>query len=410
MPLYAVGSRVLKGTSEKARDYLTFLCSVKPNRRTGSQGNRDATEWFARIVDDLGYEVDASPFSCLDYVAGESSLISGNSTFEIYIGPYSMPCDTKAELVTVTTAAELENCTCDGKILLMKNDICGEQLMPKNFVFYNPDHHKRIYSLLEDKCPAGIITATAKLPDLVGALYPFPLIVDGDFDIPNVFCTDAVGETISEKTEETFSLKIDAERIPTTASNVIARLNSDRRKKIVITAHIDAYENSPGASDNASGTVVLLLLAEMLKIYGGDSAIEIVAINGEDHYSVAGEMDYLKRYGNALEKVSLSINIDDVGCRVGRCAYSFYDCAPEIVQKTNNVFGRFTGMVKGEPWFNGDHMMFVQKGIPSIALTSENLTELMATITHTSRDTPHIVDERKLVEVAGALKQLICEL
>lgn len=395
---------------KKARSYLNYLCSVKPNRRTGSQGNREATDFFAQVAGDLGYDIDASPFPCLDYVAGESSLVSDDNTFKIYISPYSMPCDTNAELVTVTTAAELENCTCDGKILLMKNDICGEQLMPKNFIFYNPDHHKRIYSLLEDKCPAGIITATAKLPDLVGALYPFPLIVDGDFDIPNIFCTDAVGETISEKNGETFSLKIDSKRIPTTASNVIARLNPDRRKKIVITAHIDAYENSPGASDNASGTVVLLLLAEMLKTYSGDSTIEIVAINGEDHYSVGGEMDYLKRYGDSLENISLAINIDDVGYRVGRCAYSFYDCAPEIVQKAKNVFGRFNGMVEGEPWFNGDHMIFVQKGIPSIALTSENLGALMANITHTSRDTPDIVDERKLVEVAGALKQLICEL
>jgi len=64
---------------------------------------------------------------------------------------------------------------------LLKGAICAEQLMPKNFVFYNPDHHKRIYALLEKKKPAGIIAATEKKPEMVGALYPFPLIVDGDF-------------------------------------------------------------------------------------------------------------------------------------------------------------------------------------------------------------------------------------
>ena len=52
----------------------------------------------------------------------------------------------------------------------MLGDICAEQLMPKNFVFYNPDHHKRIYAFLEEKMPAAIITATERKPEMVGAL------------------------------------------------------------------------------------------------------------------------------------------------------------------------------------------------------------------------------------------------
>ena len=32
---------------EEAKEYLDTFCNVKPNRRTGSQGNRDATIYFA---------------------------------------------------------------------------------------------------------------------------------------------------------------------------------------------------------------------------------------------------------------------------------------------------------------------------------------------------------------------------
>ena len=67
-----------------------------------------------------------------------------------------------SELITGTTFAELENCQCKGKILRMRGEICAEQLMPKNFVFYDPDHHKKIYSLLEEKQPAAIVAATEK--------------------------------------------------------------------------------------------------------------------------------------------------------------------------------------------------------------------------------------------------------
>ena len=58
----------------KASEYLKKICSVKPNRRTGSPGNREATNYFAEIVKQLGYSVDTNPFNCLDYKSGQVSL------------------------------------------------------------------------------------------------------------------------------------------------------------------------------------------------------------------------------------------------------------------------------------------------------------------------------------------------
>ena len=46
----------------KASDYLNTLCSVKPNRRTGSAGNWAATEFFADTIQPFGYEIDTTPF------------------------------------------------------------------------------------------------------------------------------------------------------------------------------------------------------------------------------------------------------------------------------------------------------------------------------------------------------------
>ena len=396
-----------KAYSEKAFTYLATLCSVKPNRRTGSPGNREATDFFASVVGNLGYQLDTTPFPCPDYVSGTSNLISGDDPYEVYISPYSMGCDITARLVVVESVEALKNSSCQGQILLMEGGICAEQLMPKNFVFYNPEHHQQIYGLLEDKKPAGIITATSRNPDLVGALYPFPLLVDGDFDIPNVYCSDVVGERLSKKVGEPVHLFIEAQRIQATANNVIARKNPESKGKVVLTAHIDAYEDSPGASDNASGTVVLMLLAEMLADYRGPLDIEIVALNGEDHYSVAGQMDYLERYGSTFDQIVVLINIDDVGYKIGRAAYSFYGCPPDLQDKAGNTFKKFPGMVQGEPWYNGDHMIFVQNGVASIAITAEMVMELMATITHTAQDIPDIVSPAKLVEIAQALSSFI---
>jgi len=346
----------------------------------------------------------------MDYRKKKVSLSFKKNNFDVYISPYSLKCDITAELVAVSTVGELEKISCKGKILLMKDEICSEQLMPKNFVFYNPDHHKKIYAFLEEKKPAAIITATAKNPELVGALYPFPLIVDGDFDIPSVYCTDVIGREISAHINEMFKLIIQTERIPSTASNVIARKNQKNNEKIVVCAHIDAYEETPGASDNASGVVVLLLLAEMLMDYDKSLCIELIAFNGEDHYSTGGQMDYMKRYHSEIEKILLVINVDDVGYKKGKTAFSFYESTDELQQKLHSIFKNYNGLVESTPWYNGDHMIFVQRGKPALTLTSEKMPELMATITHTEKDTLDIIDIASLVKIARALKDSIISL
>lgn len=391
----------------KARQYLDTLCSVHPNRRTGSSGNRAATEFFAHVVQPFGYNIDVTPFPCLDHVRGEAYLAHQGRTFDVIISPYSLGCDVQGELVAVSTEVELARGDCAGKILLMRGEISSEQLMPKNFVFYNPERHQRIVSLLEAKRPAAIITATARQPEQVGALYPFPLIVDGDFCIPNVHCTDTVGDGLAELAGQVFRLLAQGERQPSTAANVLARLNPDAVRKVIVTAHIDAYEDSPGALDNASGTAVLLLLAEVLSGYDGALGIEIVALNGEDHYSAGGQMDYLRRYGDRLDRVLLAINIDDAGYREGNTAYSFYSCSPELEGHAEAVFRYHPSLARGAAWYNGDHMVFVQRGVPSIAFTSACMAELMRTVTHTPLDLPHLVDPFRLVQLAHALDSLI---
>jgi aminopeptidase YwaD len=391
----------------KANNYLNALCSVKPNRRTGSKGNWEATEFFLNAISPFGYEIDANPFACLDHIDEGSALTIGAETFEVFTSPYSLGCDVHADLVAVSTMEELESANCKGKILLMHGEICSEQLMPKNFVFYNPEPHQKMIALLESKGPTAIITATARAPEQVGALYPFPLFVDGDFDIPSVYCRDTVGALLSAKENKSARLQINTKRTPSKARNIIAKRNPDAPQKIVLTAHIDAYENSPGASDNASGTVVLLLLAEMLADYQGDTGIEIAAFNGEDHYSAGGQMDYLVRYREGFPSILMAINIDDVGYKAGKTAYSFYTFPDELEKKAIEVFKEANGLCPGEPWFSGDHMIFVQNQVPAMAFTAEKMPELMRAVTHTSEDTPDLIDSKKLVEIASSLNRLV---
>jgi aminopeptidase YwaD len=189
-------------------------------------------------------------------------------------------------------------------------------------------------------------------------MYPFPLYEDGDFDIPSVYMTDEEGSRLARHAGREVSLDSRAQRIPAKGCNVIARKGANphpctersRSGRVVLFAHIDARMGSPGANDNASGVIVLLLLAELLADYAGHLGIEMVAMNGEDYYSNPGEQQYLAINAGKFDEIILGINLDDVGYYKGNVAYSLYDCPSELASSIHSVFSTHKGIVEGEPW------------------------------------------------------------
>jgi aminopeptidase YwaD len=332
------------------------------------------------------------------------------TSFEVFVSPYSLGCHVRAPLVVVSTVEELEDAEISDKIVLLRGDIAKEQLMPKNFPFYNPDHHKRIIQSLESKKPRAIIAATSRDVVMVGSQYPFPLFEDGDFDIPSVYMAEEEGNRLAGHAGKDISLESRANRIPATGCNVIALKGANPNRRVVLFAHIDARIGTPGANDNASGIVVLLLLAELLANYSGNLGIEIVALNGEDYFSNPGEQQYLALNAGRFDEIILGINLDDVAYYKGNVAYSLYDCPFDIAGSIRTIFSSYEGLVEGEPWYQGDHGLFLMNERPALAITSELLTELMAEITHTPRDRPEIVDTSKLAIVPLALRDLLLHL
>jgi aminopeptidase YwaD len=396
--------------SDKAAAYLQRLCVEIPSRRVGSEGNRAATDFFAGVVASFGFETECPQFDCIDWIQEGADLTINGVPLEAFVGPYSLGCHVRAPLAVVSTVEELEAAEVSDKIVLLRGDVAKEQLMPKNFPFYNPDHHRRIIQLLETKKPRAIIAATSRDLEMVGSTYPFPLFEDGDFDIPSVYMTDEEGNRLTQHAGQEVSLESRAQRVPAKGCNVIARKGADPNRRVVLFAHIDARIGTPGASDNASGVVVMLLLAELLADYAGDLGLEMVAMNGEDYYSNPGEQQWLTLNAGRFDEILLGINVDDVGYYKGKVAYSLYNCPSELASAIHDVVSGYGDLIEGEPWYQGDHGLFLINRRPALALTSERLMELMAEITHTPKDTPEILDPAKLVHVAAALRDLLLRL
>jgi len=394
----------------KAETYLQKLCLEIPSRRVGSAGNRAATDFFAGVVKSFDFETQSPAFDCLDWQSEGVSLTVGDTLFEAFASPYSLGCRVSAPLVVVATVEALAAAQLSNAIVLLRGDIAREQLMPKNFAFYNPDEHKRIVQLLEAKKPRAIVAATSRNPEMAGALYPFPLIEDGDFDIPSVYMTDREGDRLAEYAGQQVALESQASRIPAQGCNVIARKGGAAQRRVALVAHIDTKIGTPGALDNASGVAVLLLLAELLADYSGQLGIEMIAMNGEDYYASPGELQYLASNAGRFGEIVLGINLDGVGYCQGRVAYSLYGCPADMTAAIRQVFSACEDLVEGEAWYQGDHALFLMNQRPTLAITSERVAELVAQITHSPQDRPEVVDSARLVSVALALRELLLRL
>jgi len=399
----------MKELLQKSETYLDTLCNEITERSVGSDGNRAASQYFKKIISLMGWSVETQEFEAVDWIDGGANLYCGEAGFQVYVSPYSLGCAVEGQLMSISNIEELERLNFAGSLVLLHGDIAKEQLMPKNFVFYNPEEHQRIISLLEKGQPKAIICATGRNAALAGGAYPFPLIEDGDLDIPSVFMTEEEGARLLPHAGTIVSLKSTSQRVPGNGFNVVARKGSQSGRRIVVTAHIDAKKGTPGAIDNASGVVVLLLLAELLNDYAGNNLIEIVALNGEDYYAVPGQIRYIQDYRDQFNKIALNINIDGAGYMEGLSAFSFYGLPAEMEHRIKELIGQFDGITVGPQWVQGDHSIFIQNGCPAIAVSSDWFSAHIDSqaITHTPKDNIEIVDCSKLMEIAQALSLFI---
>ncbi len=399
-------------TSSDRDDVIRFLKQLSievTDRSVASDGNRAATAYFEAELQKYGWTTTEQLFDAIDWSDGKTALrVDDGTEFEVFSSPYADGVEAAARLIAVTTLEELEKADTSNALVLLRGDIAREPLMPKNFPFFSVEEQQRLIAALENSGAAAILCAMVP-NSIAGGAYPAPMIEDGDFDVPSVFMTQEEGERLMPFAGRQLTLVSEGHRIPGKAANIIGRINAGAERRIVITAHIDAKKNVPGALDNGTGVATLLLLGKLLANYDGPFCVELVALNGEDHYAVPGQITYMNATNDAFDTIALNINIDGVGYIDGDTAYSFFDLPADMKEQAEALLLQAPGACEGIQWPQGDHSMFVQSGCPAIAVTSNWLLENMATqtITHTPKDAIDVVDPDKVVSCALHLKRFI---
>ena len=398
-----------KALIEKIKTHLQVLCSEIGERRVGSEENRKATSYVKKVLEQSGWKTKSTELPVIDWKTAGATLTCSDQSFEVFSSHYSLGCSVQGELVAINTVGQLEKTNIQDKIVLLYGEIAAGQIAPKNFPFWNPKEHQHIISVLEQGKPKALICATERNSETAGGVYPFPLFEDGDFDIPSVYMKDTEGEKLLPCTGQPVELISKAERISSTAFNVIGRKSEQAKDRIVITAHIDTKIGTPGAIDNGTGVVIILVLSELLKDYAGKYPIELVIFNGEDYYASPGQINYMEQNKGQFNDMMLNINIDGAGYKEGLSCFSPFELPENILDTLHEVLWDNPELKEGLPWYQGDHSLFLQNGCPAIAVSSKWFIENFANqeITHTPKDNLSIVNYERVAECTLGIMELI---
>ena len=385
-------------------DLLHCLCSVQPDRRPGSPGNQESVDLVAGLVTGLGWQVLTPEFPVVCWSGSAGQLDLEGTSWPVSPSPYSLGWQGRAPVHPARIEGDL---AADhmGAILLLHGELAAAPLTPKGYPFYGSDRDSRIVERLEGCGAVAVLAVTGRAPELAGSVEPFALIEDGAFRVPtgNLRETDgaelltALGGAAPDRAGD---LRMPSRRWPASARNVVAR-RGRQADRVTVVAHIDAKPGTPGAIDNATGVVVLTRVAELLADVPNDVGVELLFVNGEDHYAAPGEMHYLS--STDLTEVRLAINIDGAGYRGGPTAFSTYGAADDL----DVTPLRAHGLIAGPSWPQSDHMVFAMAGRPAVALTSSDLETVMREVAHSSTDTPDLVDVGLLEDAARGIAALI---
>ncbi len=148
--------------------------------------------------------------------------------------------------------------------------------------------------------------------------------------------------------------------------NVILDLPGQTQEQIIFTAHYDSTSLSHGAYDNMSGCVGLLGLAEYFAQHPHRYSLRFIFCGSEER-GLLGAKAYCEAHAEELKNVALVINLDMIGCIMGK----FISCVTAempLVHYISYLGDELGFQVKAyQDVYSSDSTPFADKGVPAVS-------------------------------------------
>lgn len=179
------------------------------------------------------------------------------------------------------------------------------------------------------------------------------------------------------------------------AYNTIARIEGKDKPNeyIVLSAHLDSWDGATGATDNGTGTIIMMETARILKkILPQPKRTILIGHWGSEEQGLNGSRAFVQDNPEVIQNTKVAFNQDNGTGRVINISgqgfarsYEYLNRWMEAVPKeiTDHINTTFPGMPSSG---GSDHAAFSTAGIPGISLSSLNWGYFGYTW-HTNRDT-----------------------
>lgn len=294
-------------------DMLDFLSKMP--RVAGSKRNEEIAQYLYQKYSSLGYSVDVEEHRFMGWVLEEEPKFA-------FLKPQKKEAVTTQMVWSGSTSGKVR-----GKLVFSGVQLTFEAYPFKKYSIVDGNGKEQAYVLTRPDM--------VWLQSLTNAMDNTPCCLIDTESFKQIDAWQKEGKEI----EAEFSIK--TRYVPDSIlRNVIAGKKGSTEKEIIICAHYDSVPSSPGANDNASGTMALLRLAEKLSKIDFKHTIKLISFDAEEWNKMGAYMyveklrqnqtekktnlktktsKYLKKQ-TAADKILAVINIDTIGA--GETIYS----------------------------------------------------------------------------------------
>jgi hypothetical protein len=161
---------------------------------------------------------------------------------------------------------------------------------------------------------------------------------------------------------------------------------------VIICAHYDSIEISPGADDDGSGVAAVLMIAEIMSCYSFNTTVKFILFSGEEQ-GLLGSHEYAREaYENrdniigvlALDKIGYAVSADD-GKKINHHFNPESEWMADISEEIADVYFNYFDLeiIRSSQDSGSDHKSFVDYGYDG----SDFVWHAINPYYHTSEDT-----------------------
>ncbi|MBN2017014.1 MAG: M20/M25/M40 family metallo-hydrolase [Candidatus Cloacimonetes bacterium] len=320
-------------------------------RIAGTEGEKRAREIISGYCRELGLEPKTESFDIITFEPGTAQISADN--LKINAVPFGL-----------NDSIELE-----GEFVFLEN---------KDVIAYNKNAYK-------DKIVASMGYTRKLGPDLKKSGIKAYIVIGRperealslshrqslhpDGYVPMVTVSYNDGLKLAQKTGSSIKISISQKVHKKKAHNIIVNVPAVKKKDDNLTlavGHYDTVSRSPGASDNAGGTISLIKALEHFSKHPPKRDLRVIFFSGEE-LGLRGSQHYVKSHLDEIkEKVGLILNLDVSGDPIGSDGM--------MVVGTNELLGYCDGLMKEAgvlyeaklDIYSSDNMPFAVYEVPSV--------------------------------------------